>query len=306
MSRRALWQMSIGLFLALSITSVASARRQYLRDIPSPFGCTTCHGDPTTDPQGPLFRNGFGIDYVFQRQDWSRMCRLDSDGDGLSNAVELLDPQCTWRRTPRGEANTPLPQGMATHPGDANDPNQCGDGEIQGSEECDGSDLGDTTCEHLGYMGGLVTCSETCDVDETDCIPFPTVDSGIAHEDMSTAPADLDMRLPMDLGVDEVSSENEIAGDMTLENDALAPLEVEEMNPAEDFGSSDHASHQADANAPPMDAAEPDELIQVGSPQAPPSNRTDQRGCQQSENLPFSTFLLILVPLSHLMRRSLD
>jgi hypothetical protein len=39
---------------------------------------------------------------------------------------------------------------------------QCGNGEAQGSEQCDGDDLNDQTCETISddFIGGTLTCTE--------------------------------------------------------------------------------------------------------------------------------------------------
>ncbi|KAA3680423.1 uncharacterized protein DEA37_0010782 [Paragonimus westermani] len=56
-------------------------------------------------------RNAFGLDFG-KVKSWSRLCPLDSDGDGLTNGQELGDPDCVW--TPGA-----LPQRLTniSHPG---------------------------------------------------------------------------------------------------------------------------------------------------------------------------------------------
>ena len=169
------------LLLLTLVNPPSHSREVYLRDVPSPFACTTCHEDPRGNRQGANIRNGFGFDYVAERQEWARLCDLDSDGDGISNAIELLDPECEWRPAPLGQPNTPRPVGDATHPGDPNDPDQCGDGERQGGEECDGDELGESSCQSLGFLEGLLTCNQRCQFDLTDCVSFP-------DQDMNTLP----------------------------------------------------------------------------------------------------------------------
>jgi hypothetical protein len=55
----------------------------------------------------------------------------------------------------------------------------CGNDAIDGGEECDGSDLGDQTCEGLGYGGGDLACVD-CSFDESGCDPCgnDVIDSG--------------------------------------------------------------------------------------------------------------------------------
>jgi hypothetical protein len=48
----------------------------------------------------------------------------------------------------------------------------CGDGRIYhypNPEQCDGSDLDDTTCKDLGFDGGWLFCDAACRFDETEC-----------------------------------------------------------------------------------------------------------------------------------------
>lgn len=186
------WQQFAAVIVLLGLhTAPSKAREAYLRDVPSPFACITCHEDPRVDRQGANIRNGFGFDYVAQRQDWSRLCDLDSDGDGITNAIELLDPDCEWRPAPAGQPNTPRPAGQATHPGDPNDPDQCGDGEIQGREDCDTEPLDGESCESLGFLEGELRCDPQCQFDTTQCVPLPTPDMALIQADSAVA----DMRL---------------------------------------------------------------------------------------------------------------
>jgi len=53
----------------------------------------------------------------------------------------------------------------------------CGNGFIDGAEDCDGSDLGGQTCVGLGYDGGTLSCKADCTFDLSGCseeAPFPT------------------------------------------------------------------------------------------------------------------------------------
>ncbi len=44
----------------------------------------------------------------------------------------------------------------------------CGNGELEGNEDCEGDTAG-TTCEDLGYAGGSLTCSVDCHYDVSHC-----------------------------------------------------------------------------------------------------------------------------------------
>lgn len=49
-------------------------------------------------------------------------------------------------------------------------PSSCGDGLVQGGEQCDGTNLGGLSCKSLGFQaGGQLQCGPVCTVDTTDC-----------------------------------------------------------------------------------------------------------------------------------------
>jgi len=52
--------------------------------------------------------------------------------------------------------------------GDACGPATCGNGVREGSEECDGSDLGTATCQAFGYQSGFLSCDQ-CFFDLSNC-----------------------------------------------------------------------------------------------------------------------------------------
>ncbi len=55
----------------------------------------------------------------------------------------------------------------------------CGDGRIQGSEECDGSELGSKTCADFGFPEGELRCDAACRLDAAACrLPDPCADAG--------------------------------------------------------------------------------------------------------------------------------
>ena len=45
----------------------------------------------------------------------------------------------------------------------------CGNGILEGEEVCDGNNLNETTCEDLGYTGGTLACTDSCEFDESGC-----------------------------------------------------------------------------------------------------------------------------------------
>src|SRR3989344_3655627 len=69
-------------------------------------------------------------------------------------------------------------------------PTYCGDGQVQSpnsagqTEECDGSDLADQSCQSLGFPNGTLTCSSHCNLDKNMCtgaplLPPPVFTQGI-------------------------------------------------------------------------------------------------------------------------------
>jgi hypothetical protein len=57
----------------------------------------------------------------------------------------------------------------------------CGDGEVEGDEQCDGVNLNSKTCGGLNYASGILTCDKSCSFNTTECLlvsptatPVPT------------------------------------------------------------------------------------------------------------------------------------
>ena len=57
-------------------------------------------------------------------------------------------------------------------------PSTCGNGQIEGVEQCDGADLGGQTCVTRGFNGGTLICNQLCQFDTGLCsggsVPTPT------------------------------------------------------------------------------------------------------------------------------------
>ncbi len=56
----------------------------------------------------------------------------------------------------------------------------CGDGIIEGVEQCEGSDLNGNTCVSLGYARGNLSCNALCRFDTFQCVP-PVCGNNIAE-----------------------------------------------------------------------------------------------------------------------------
>ena len=48
-------------------------------------------------------------------------------------------------------------------------PPECGNGEIDGDEQCDGANLNEQSCETQGFDGGTLSCTAACQFDTTGC-----------------------------------------------------------------------------------------------------------------------------------------
>ncbi|HEV8324769.1 MAG TPA: VCBS repeat-containing protein [Myxococcota bacterium] len=53
--------------------------------------------------------------------------------------------------------------------------NECGNGTAEGTEQCDGADLGASDCTTEGFGGGALACTGSCSFDTTGCYDAPTV-----------------------------------------------------------------------------------------------------------------------------------
>lgn len=59
----------------------------------------------------------------------------------------------------------------------------CGDGEREEGEQCDGQDLNEQTCVSLGYVDGALACLPDCSFDLSDCTPVTQCGDGVVGED---------------------------------------------------------------------------------------------------------------------------
>jgi alpha-tubulin suppressor-like RCC1 family protein len=56
-------------------------------------------------------------------------------------------------------------------------PPNCGDGQLDPDELCDGRELGGGSCESLGFAGGELSCRPDCTFETTACLPLGCTDS---------------------------------------------------------------------------------------------------------------------------------
>ena len=66
-------------------------------------------------------------------------------------------------------------------PGESNVPVNCGNGILDGTEECDGSEFGGLSCSDLSstYTGGNLSCSKKCKIVRTECTTNAACDAGV-------------------------------------------------------------------------------------------------------------------------------
>lgn len=125
--------------------------------------CDSCHGAASLLPRD-LTPFGADVNRTLSGDnvDWSQLWNLDSDGDGLSNGLELGDPSGQWRR---GEAD---PDAPTSNPGV---PNQgiCGNGTAEPDEDCDGADMRGQSCMSLEAGNGTLSCHPLCKWDLREC-----------------------------------------------------------------------------------------------------------------------------------------
>lgn len=56
---------------------------------------------------------------------------------------------------------------------DTDIPGECGNGVIDGDEQCDGDELGGEDCESLDFLSGELFCNDDCTFDTTECCEPP-------------------------------------------------------------------------------------------------------------------------------------
>lgn len=115
----------------------------------------------------------------------------DTDTEGDTDAESSTDPSTvtvTSADTSTSATTTTMSTGesSSTEPADTSSSSEsgdpetsssesgdvCGNGAIDDGEECDGTELGEGTCESLGFDDGDVACAADCTYDTTACVDF--------------------------------------------------------------------------------------------------------------------------------------
>ncbi|XP_046567590.1 DBH-like monooxygenase protein 1 homolog [Haliotis rubra] len=113
---------ALTIFLLLLGAGAVSGYGEYRKRLPNgervPHPCRAnfyWHGVGHINALGGGNRNDFGKDFASQGHMWTQdLCRLDSDGDGMTNGQELGDPNCVWTAD---SGNLPSRTTDITHPG---------------------------------------------------------------------------------------------------------------------------------------------------------------------------------------------
>ncbi len=58
---------------------------------------------------------------------------------------------------------------------------KCGDGKVNGSEQCDGNNLGGKSCATSGYYAGVLACKSNCTIDTSGCYRWDMVSVRAIH-----------------------------------------------------------------------------------------------------------------------------
>ena len=138
----------------------------------------------------------FGCDWL-----WPQRARFDPARCDPSCAANKVcdDGQCVQYRRDAGDGDAhaipdgPLKDALRdigddaprpdTRPGPDTQPGpKCGDGKLNGGEQCDGSVLGKKSCKSAGFDRGNLKCTKKCTVDTSGCFhDWTSLSAGERH-----------------------------------------------------------------------------------------------------------------------------
>jgi hypothetical protein len=103
-----------------------------------------------------------------------------SDGDGTSAvSAETAGESASTTASDSG-STTAADTGSGSSDESGSAPS-CGNGFVEGLEECDGGDFDGTTCQSLGYDAGVLMCA-MCQIDESGCISGAVCGNNIVEQ----------------------------------------------------------------------------------------------------------------------------
>jgi hypothetical protein len=86
----------------------------------------------------------------------------DSDNETGSASADASSDPTTEPTESATDPSTGTPGDVSSGTQSDSSVAMCGDDELQGDEDCDGTDLGDATCQTLGFDDGVLACDPEC------------------------------------------------------------------------------------------------------------------------------------------------
>jgi len=115
--------------------------------------------------------------------------------------------------------------GSITHTDNGSCTATCGDGQIMGAEQCDGTNLGAQSCSTQGFSSGSLSCDNSCVFDTSSCVASPVL--------QTIDPNPLDFGNALSGGF--VPRSVGITLDHAVASDTLVPLFLTGSNPTQFF-----------------------------------------------------------------------
>ena len=127
----------------------------------------TADGGGTTDDGGSGSADGSS-----DGADSSGTTGADTTDSGTSTDSGTTDDGTSTDTGTTDTGTTGTTTGTTTGPGTTTTTTggaMCGNGIVEAGEECDGSNLGGSTCAGLGFGGGSLSCAQGCTLDDSGC-----------------------------------------------------------------------------------------------------------------------------------------